>query len=235
MADAHLVVMGGPSLAFVPAPLREAIEILPPARRGDVERLRDERPPGRLLIVDGLFGSALAITPTECRQLLEAGWQLYGCSSMGALRASELWSVGMQGLGEVYAMLRSGVICDDTEVAVAYHPDDMIEITLSLVHLRGMLRALRRDYPPTILQSLFCSARRLHWLERDWGSLAALWSQQLAPDHALPDLIRTLGKLAHEGRCNPKTRDAENAIRTLLALDELDFLAGEAHPCRLRA
>jgi hypothetical protein len=52
--------------------------------------------------------------------LLGQGVTVAGSSSMGALRAAELWRFGMRGYGEVFRLYRDGEIDGDDEVAIVH-------------------------------------------------------------------------------------------------------------------
>jgi hypothetical protein len=60
---------------------------------------------------------------------------------MGALRASELDTHGMIGVGKVYEWYRDGVIESDDEVAVSTNPDTFEPISAPLVNIRETLKA----------------------------------------------------------------------------------------------
>jgi hypothetical protein len=211
--DPRPIVFAGPSLAHLPAAERARLDVRPPARRGDLEALL-QREPGVAVLIDGLFGWSLAVTPTECRELLLAGWTLCGASSMGALRASELWSVGMVGIGEIYTMLRLGHIRADDEVAVAYHPDTHAEISASLVHVRYLLdRAERHLARQGVAVRALELARAIYWMERSWQRLFAAWREH-GIDEAVIEYCRAA---AADVRRHPKVFDAELAVRSVLA------------------
>jgi hypothetical protein len=211
---ARPVVFAGPSLAHLPAAERARLELRPPARRGDLEALLQRERPGTAVLIDGLFGWSLAVTPTECRELLLAGWTLCGASSMGALRASELWSVGMIGIGEVYTMLRLGHVRADDEVVVAYHPDTHAELGASLVHVRAVLTRIARHLPsPEVGLQALALAREIYWLERSWPRLFARWRE-----HGLGEPVLEHARAAAlDARHHPKILDAELAVRSVLA------------------
>jgi len=209
------VVFAGASLPEIPGTLAGRIELLPPARRGDLGRLCARGEPGVALLIDGVFSHALAVTPTECRELIEAGWTLVGAASMGALRASELWSVGMIGVGEIYTLYRTGVLTSDGEVAVALHPDDHRELTASIVHLRAVLQRLAEEDAMSLAEARHCldAARGIHFLERSWAACARAWAALGVAEQAL----RRAQEYAGDRRLHPKIRDAEQALRSLLA------------------
>ena len=58
-----------------------------------------------ILIVDGEFGQSLSVWHKEILHALHRGIRVVGASSMGALRAAELDRFGMEGVGEIYAVL----------------------------------------------------------------------------------------------------------------------------------
>lgn len=97
--------------------------IRPPVRHGDLLRL-DPRPGDTILIVDGLFLQTASVRHREITYLLANGVTVAGSSSMGALRAAELWPFGMRGYGEVFRLYRDGVIDGDDEVAIVHGTEE---------------------------------------------------------------------------------------------------------------
>jgi TfuA protein len=91
-----------------------------------------------------VFSSGLSVTPMECRQIMEEGWELIGASSIGALRASELWSVGMIGVGKIFYQYRLGYSLSDSDVATMINPKTYEEVTASLVHIQWILFQLQQ-------------------------------------------------------------------------------------------
>lgn len=203
------LVFGGPSLSMVPPQLLTGFEVRPPIKRGELTALQGE-PPRTVLVVDGLFGGSMAVTPLECRQLLSLGWRLLGCSSIGALRASELWSAGMIGVGTIYHLLRLEKIPADADVAVAYEAGSWQELGASVVHVRAIAARLTSAISAA---ELVHAARRIHWLERGWADVLKAWgalgvdSQTLAKAKAM-----SVNEALH-----PKKLDALEAIRLMRA------------------
>ncbi|QFS52829.1 TfuA-like protein [Nostoc sphaeroides] len=209
------VVFAGPSLSQLSEIERCRIDLRPPVRRGDLQALLSIDSPRTVILIDGLFGTSMSVTPTECRHLLQKGWLVVGASSMGALRASELWSLGMVGVGDVFTLFRIGVLRSDADVAVAYHPDTFEEITASLVHVRSILSVLEQSAKISGLEArkLLNYAQRIYWYERSWQYLLAIWSS-LGIDE---DVIQTAKYLVADYRFHPKKRDALLAVRSVLA------------------
>jgi hypothetical protein len=139
-------VFVGPSL-----PLAEARELLPeatflpPVEHGDLLRI-NAGPGDRVLMIDGLFMLTAPVRHREILALLTDGVMVAGSSSMGALRAAELWRYGMRGVGEVFELFRSGIVDGDDEVAVVHAPAEDNHRLLSepLVNLRLSLSAAAR-------------------------------------------------------------------------------------------
>jgi hypothetical protein len=206
------IVFAGPSVAGAPSGLLEQIDLRPPIRRGDLTELAAEEP-GQVLIIDGLFGTSLAVTVTECRELLEHGWDVVGAGSIGALRAAELFSMGMVGVGDIYTLLRLGVIRSDADLAVAYDPDTYRELTVSLVEVRAALGKLGEALSLGRREEAFEAARSCYWMERSSGALRAAWRGVGLPDAVTARLLEVLT----DETCHPKRRDAEYALRCVTA------------------
>ena len=141
------LVFLGPSLDLATA--REICpnaEFLPPIRFGDLYALTQETP-GQVLIIDGVFHDSTPVWQREILQLLQAGWQVLGASSMGALRALELEPYGMIGLGTVFEWYRSGRIEGDDEVSLMHGIAEMgyPPLSLPLVDVRHDLARLEKQ------------------------------------------------------------------------------------------
>lgn len=208
------VVYGAASVRPLDPALLAAVELRPPVRRGDLAALK-QREPGVVVLIDGLFGATMAVTPTECRDLLDAGWTVVGCSSMGALRAADLWPLGMIGIGDIYTLFRLGTLTSDADVAVALSPeDDHGELTVSTVHLRAVLQAALSDGTVTadLRDRMARRAEDVYWLERSWAACRAAWRADDIP----PDTIESVLRLGRDVRLHPKVRDAETTLRSVL-------------------
>lgn len=117
--------------------------MLPPVRRGDVERIVQEYPPGNLAIVDGTFHSYPAVSHVELREALRKGWRIWGLCSMGAIRAYEMRTLGMVGFGKVYEQFELQDDFRDDEVALIHGAEDpYMPITEPLVHIREFIQQM---------------------------------------------------------------------------------------------
>lgn len=112
----------------------------PPARRGDIDALVGAGPPGVVVLCDGVFQSAPAVSHAELARAIDAGWQVWGVSSLGAIRAHEMRREGMRGWGWVYAQFRRHADFTDDEMALLHLPEpSYLPLTEPLVNLRHAL------------------------------------------------------------------------------------------------
>lgn len=112
----------------------------PPVRRFQLEKFV-QKGYKVIGIIDGIFFDRAAVGHREILSALDAGVKVVGGASMGALRASELDTHGMIGVGKVYEWYRDGVIESDDEVAVSTNPDTFEPISVPLVNIRETLKA----------------------------------------------------------------------------------------------
>jgi hypothetical protein len=131
------VIFLGPSLELSVAYKILDANYLPPIKRGDLAEL--DRAVQTVGIVDGEFFQSLAVSPKEVLVLMDRGVKVFGSSSMGALRAAELHTLGMVGVGRVFEMYRDGRIEADDEVALLYDPVTYRACSEPLVNLRCAL------------------------------------------------------------------------------------------------
>jgi hypothetical protein len=147
------ILFAGPTLAraqtMTPAEIMRArltgVRLAPPVKRGDLPACVAATAPGTLVLVDGLFHAALAVGHAEIRDALAAGWQVWGLSSMGAIRAREMQHLGMRGFGQVFALYcQPDVDFRDDEVTLLHEGrPPWRELSEPLVHLRAALTALQ--------------------------------------------------------------------------------------------
>src|SRR5687768_18095211 len=120
-----LVVFLGPTLPQDEAAAILDATYLPPAEQGSVVRaVRTYRPRG-IVLIDGSFGKVPAVRHKEIFWALAKGITMFGAASMGAMRAAELATLGMQGYGFIYRWYSLTPLADDDEVAVAMSPADL--------------------------------------------------------------------------------------------------------------
>ena len=114
-----LLVFLGPSLPARQARALARCQVLGPARQGDLWRALALRPKA-IALIDGVFESVPSVWHHEILAALDAGVAVLGASSMGALRAAELWRQGMVGVGRIFGLYRDRALSDDAEVALLH-------------------------------------------------------------------------------------------------------------------
>jgi ribosomal protein S12 methylthiotransferase accessory factor len=158
----------------------------PPVRRGDLPSwlLRGHR---KFAIIDGEFGQARSVSVVEIREALQLGAQVVGASSMGALRAAEAGTLGMQGVGWVYERYASGAIESDEEVALTFDPDaNYRALTVPLVNLRWAVEHADTDLALTPADAIefLGIAGAIDYRERSWRRLLRASAGASAPIQA---------------------------------------------------
>nr|WP_048120585.1 TfuA-related McrA-glycine thioamidation protein [Methanosarcina barkeri] len=140
MMKAKAVIFTGNSISHEDARKILGANYQPPVRRFQLEKFVQE---GYKIIgiIDGIFFDRAAVGHREILSALDSGVKVVGGASMGALRASELDTHGMIGVGKVYEWYRDGVIESDDEVAVSTNPDTFEPISVPLVNIRETLKA----------------------------------------------------------------------------------------------
>ena len=120
------ILFAGPSLfgLNLEPNIVESIDIRPPAKRGSIEELFSSRnkKPRVIIIADGVFRSEPAVGHREILRAIQTGCQIWGVSSMGAIRAYELRFYGMLGFGVVYNDFLKYSDFTDDEVALLHSP-----------------------------------------------------------------------------------------------------------------
>lgn len=117
----------------------EETDIFRPIRSGDIYRIMTHGY-DRIGIIDGVFHGVPSIWHREISNAIEHGIEVYGSSSMGALRAAEMERQGVIGIGQVYEWYSSDQIVGDDEVALSHLPEYPYEaLTIPLVDIRNAL------------------------------------------------------------------------------------------------
>ena len=116
----RLLVHVGPTLptAEVRRIAPEA-EVHPPVEGGMLGRTQP-RAGDVIVLIDGYYRDRPSVRHKEIMHLIDNGVTVVGAASMGALRAAELDSHGMVGIGRIYQMYKTGEIDGDDEVAIKH-------------------------------------------------------------------------------------------------------------------
>ncbi len=169
-----VVVFLGPSLDLDEARTILDASYRPPAKRGDLTAAVES---GAAVIglIDGVFFQDAAVGHREILSALRRGVRVIGASSMGALRAAEMESFGMEGVGEISRRYSSGELVADDEVALVFDPYTSCALSEPLVNIRY---ALERAEDNGILdggecRTLLSVAAGLYYPDRTYRRIAA--------------------------------------------------------------
>ncbi len=191
MAESPPLLFAGPSTYGLEPGFCQAagVQLLPPVRRGDVQRQVDAADlPGVMLICDGAFQNVPAVSHSELCAALDAGWQVWGVSSIGAIRAHEMRDQGMRGFGEVFAMFSRFDDFTDDELCLLHFPEaPWFPVSEALVNVRHALDRRSRE-----LGIDAAEAGRLVY------ELRALWFGDRTPERIRRLLIDAAGCNEHQ-------------------------------------
>jgi hypothetical protein len=225
----EVYVFLGPTVALADARAEFSSAVyLPPVAAGDVCRLWQRRPRA-IGIIDGYFEHVPAVWHKEIMWIMERGVHVFGSAGMGALRAAELDTFGMRGVGRVYQAVKDGTLDRDDEVAVAYEPGPRGYRALSeaMVNIRATLQAASEAgiISDATGEALTTAGSALFYQQRTWPTV--LDAAEAAG--ADPGETGTLRDWLPAGKVD---RQADDAVAMLRRMQE--FLAGDPAPPRVR-
>lgn len=226
------LVFSGPTLSpdAITAVLPQA-RVLPPIGHGDLFRTGPRRG-DTVVILDGRYHQSAAIRHKEILHFLGEGVTVVGAASLGALRAAELDTLGMQGIGTIYHWYQTGEITDDGEVAVIESTQDNRALSLPLVNVRWALKQAEQsqDLAPQDSQLILEAAQAMHYSERSWRGLQRTVTRrhphleepltkltdQIRQDSAAYNLkaLDAMAALQHVSRTNPPSPGSAGFPRT---------------------
>ncbi|MGW8329900.1 TfuA-like protein [Streptomyces sp. NPDC055897] len=202
----------------------------PPARHGDFISGKFTES-DIIVLVDGLYHGTPPIRHKEILDTIAGGSTVIGAASMGALRAAELHSFGMVGIGQIFEDIRDGLIESDDEVAVLHTDGPQWQIlSEALVNMRYTLTKARQAsvITPSEEAQLLQAARALHYPRRSWKAVEL----SCKGDAALADAARRTLVFARDSghSLNLKRRDALAALRHAQTLAESGTLPRQEAP-----
>jgi hypothetical protein len=168
------VIFAGPSLPPAFRPEDPALEWRPPVKQGEVYEAALGRP-AIIGIIDGYFEVTPTVWHKEILWAMAQGIHVYGSASIGALRAAELHTFGMVGIGRIFEAYRDGILTDDDEVAVLHGPEELgyPAVTEAMVNIRA---TLEKAVEERVLNSgtaarLTEIAKSLFYKKRSWEAI----------------------------------------------------------------
>ena len=210
----EIYVFLGPTLAEKDARAELDAVYLPPVAAGDVYRLWRRRPRA-IGIVDGYFDRVPAVWHKEIMWIMERGVHVFGAAGLGALRAAELGSFGMHGVGWVYQAFRDEALGRDDEVAVrhatsagGYRP-----LSEAMVNIRRTLQAAEQQgiISAATAGVLLAAGTALFYPERTWAEL--LRAAEATPAKAAD--LDALRRWLPAGRVDQQAADALAMLREM--------------------
>jgi hypothetical protein len=203
----RVVIFTGPTLSAAEGQTHLDADYRAPAAQGDVYAAARERP-WAIGIIDGLFERVPAVWHKEILWAMSHGVRVYGSASMGALRAAELHTFGMRGVGEVFRMLADGTLEDDDEVTLVHGPAEtgFRAASTAMVDIRATFdAAARADVISTLVRDqLIRIAKAMFYPRRSYEAILAA----ARSDTAEPGAIDALEAWLPAGRVHLKRRDA---------------------------
>lgn len=209
-----IYIFTGPTLSAEEGRAELDATFLPPVAQGDVYRATLEQPVA-IGIIDGYFERVPAVWHKEILWAMSEGIHVFGCSSMGALRAAELAAFGMEGVGSIFESFQRGELEDDDEVTVAHGSaeDGYRLLSEAMVNLRATLEKAQAGSvvdarTRAVLERV---AKGLFYMERAWPTVLSRAAREGVPASKL----KALRDWLPTGRVDQKRLDALAMLRTL--------------------
>jgi TfuA protein len=179
----RIIVFLGPSLERESAEKILPAEYRSPAKRGDL--LRAVQDGAEIIgLIDGVFHQESAVAHREILAAIKKDVKVIGSSSMGALRAAEMDTLGMTGIGEVYRMYKSGELVSDDEVALVFDPETGLSLSEPLVNIRFTLLEAERQGIISAQDhaALFVAAQAVFYPQRTYGRIISGAGDGISPE-----------------------------------------------------
>jgi hypothetical protein len=218
------IVFAGPSLWNDPLLGARDVAWFPPAKDGDVYKAA-RKGPKAIGLIDGEFEATPSVWHKEILWAMAQGIHVFGAASMGALRAAELNSFGMRGIGRIYRDFESGVLTDDDEVAVLHAGAELgyRPLSESLVDIRATIASAKRAciLSPRTAAAIVKRAKATFFKERTWPRLLRARAGSTVRNRELAQFSRWLP----EGRVELKRDDARAMVQAVR-----DLVCSRARP-----
>ena len=184
------------------------VEYKRPIKRGDLSLALKENP-DIIAIIDGVFHQSSAVGHKEILNAIKKGVKVYGASSMGALRASELDSLGMIGVGYVYNQYTSGEVDSDDDVAVMLDSDTLEALSEPLINMKYVFtNAVNENIiRESEKEELMNIAKKTYYPQRNYAKTLSDSSLDNDKKSRLIDFSRTSP--------NIKKEDAKELLKTI--------------------
>ncbi|MCP4764956.1 MAG: hypothetical protein GY875_01660 [Gammaproteobacteria bacterium] len=214
-----IIAFAGPSIARDRVEAVANVEWRPPVSQGDVYQAAKSAP-DVIAIIDGYFDGVPSVWHKEILWALSQGIEVYGASSMGALRAAELHPFGMRGVGEIFEAYRDAIYEDDDEVAVLHGPAELnyLPLSLPMVNARATIQSAATSSIITqaVADALIVIAKSIFYQQRDWREITRQ-ARNLEVDS---DQIAAFERWLPQGERDLKQQDAQCLLDELSSISE---------------
>lgn len=212
-----IIVFLGPSLDHASAQKILAAEYRPPAKRGDILAAVADGA-AIICLIDGVFHQDCAVAHREILQAVKKGVKVIGASSMGALRAAEMDTLGMIGIGRIYRQYADKVLESDDEVALVFDPETYMPLSEPLVNIRCTFDRAEESgiITPQEHAAFLAAARSIFYPQRTYSRIAAAAGE--TADAATRERFLAWVK-SHA--CDQKKEDAIGALEYIRSLAEI--------------
>lgn len=193
-----IIIYAGLSIPFSEAKeildTAEDIEVIykRPIKRGDLNLALKENP-DIIAIIDGVFHQNSSVGHKEILNVMKQGIKVYGASSMGALRSSELDTLGMCGIGYVYSQYASGEVDSDDDVAVMLDSETLEALSEPLINMKYVFTNAADENIITEEEKneLLAIAKKTFYPKRNYAQTLSSSSLDNDKKDKLIDFIRT--------------------------------------------
>ncbi len=162
--------------------------------------------------MDGVLLSDAAVGHREILQLMRLGTKVIGGGSMGALRAAELDSLGMIGVGRIYEEYSSGRIEGDDEVVLMFDPFTLAGLSEPLINIRLNLETAvqRRVVTESDAKIIIDRMKSTFYPQRTYEKMLAISAEILPPND-----LRNFERFIKSESFDFKKNDAISVIKAV--------------------
>jgi len=209
-----IYIFVGPTLSLEKAKKELDAIYLPPVSQGDVYRVTEKQPKA-IGIIDGYFERVPSVWHKEILWAMNQGIHVFGSASMGALRAAELFTFGMEGVGQIFEDFKNNILEDDDEVAILHGPKETQYNPLSeaMVNIRHTFLAAKDAHiiSKSTYLSLIELGKSIYYPDRTYSRILDQAKCEGLPKYEITSLHDWLKK----GQINQKEIDAISMLKIM--------------------
>ncbi|WP_427159566.1 TfuA-like protein [Aliinostoc sp. HNIBRCY26] len=218
LEPSQIYIYLGPTLSVTQASQILPARYLAPVRCGDILAcLRLQ--PRVIAIIDGFFDRNASVWHKEILWAIAAGVRVFGASSMGALRATELEAFGMEGFGTIFTAYRDGKYIGDDEVAILHSnaTSQYKPLTDALVNIRATVNhAVSQNILDPAIANLIINCAKKQFFGQRYLRQAVADAEALGGDAKV--LAHFWNFLENGGYVDQKQLDAIGLLKHLVTM-----------------